>query len=77
MSISDDEWFELSEKIDMIPNEETAALLRNEYLIEERARLRNSPWHNDFSRNRIAHAVNSILAKYGIAEGKTVQGKAE
>lgn len=72
MSISDDEWFELSEKIDMIPNEETAALLRNEYLLEEGKRLRNSPWHDDFRRNRIANAVNFFLSKYGIAEGKTV-----
>ena len=40
MNISDDDWYALPDKIDMIPNDETANGLREIYMAIEAKRLR-------------------------------------
>lgn len=60
MNISDDDWFELPEKIDMIQNPQTQSDLRDMYMSIEAARLRGMRDQSSEQRY-LKNAVDFIL----------------
>lgn len=65
MNMSDDEWYALPNKIDMIPNDETAQILRDRYMSIEDRRLNGMcEWDQSNNQRWLKNAVDSILSKY-------------
>ena len=66
--MNNDEWFALADKIDMIPNDETARMMRDIYMSIESTRLRGM---NDTSddQHSIKNAIDFILSKNNTDKG--------
>lgn len=62
MNTSLDDWFALADKIDMIPNDETANGLRDMYVCIEVARLKGGDCSNN--QRYLKNTVDFILSKY-------------
>ena len=65
IKIDDDDWYALLDKIDMIPNDETAYLLRDRFMSIEAMRMRGMR-ELDYSDEQryLKNAVDSIFSKY-------------
>ena len=63
IKIDDDDWYALLDKIDMIPNSETAYLLRDRFMSIEAARMRGM-WNCSNDQRYLKNAVDSIFSKY-------------
>ena len=63
MNINLDDWYALLDKIDMIPNSETAYLLRDKFMSIEAMRMRGM-WNCSNDQHYLKNAVDSIFSKY-------------
>lgn len=66
--MDNDEWFALADKIDMIPNNETANSMRDIYMSIENTRLRGMNDTSDEQRY-LKNAIDFVLSKNNTDKG--------
>ena len=67
--MSNDEWFALADKIDMIPNDETARNMRDMYMSIEVMRQKEMNNTSDEQRY-LKNAIDFVLSKNNTDKGK-------